>query len=372
MSDETAEERARAAFADVGKVFGGVLVAVIGFAVLSQFVGFVGQMLYAIVAFLFFFVPQRILEKRDEDPADWGMTAGNISRGVLWGVGATLLTLPFFVPGYWIWETYFLERDFAPDMQRYRQWSVELDGEPEAWGRREAGVWIWSHRDEIHVGVRNDGGPNNHVRIEADQPFKPVRRGTVNLRPEPPGQKTARVWIVSTTHSRSRGAVMIRGPDDVKVTVEPNVEDAPVWPIFTGPNAEPLEKGEFTDSRGVAWLLLWVATQFILVAFPEEYFYRGFIQTRLDQGFEARAEAKGKAMTVILGFTPAIVVTSLLFGIGHLLVPVGGALLGNRMSVFFPALLFGWLRRKTDSILAPTIYHAFSNMMVLVAAVHFV
>jgi membrane protease YdiL (CAAX protease family) len=166
--------------------------------------------------------------------------------------------------------------------------------------------------------------------------------------------------------------VKIRGPDDIRVRVEPVAEGNPTWPLYTGPNADPAESNEYSDERGWMWLFLWVATQFVLVAFPEEYFYRGFIQTRLEQGFEARAEAKGKAMTVILGFTPAILVSSILFGIGHLLVPVGGAILGNRMSVFFPALLFGWLRRRTGSILASTIYHAFSNMMVLVAAVHFV
>ncbi len=371
-SPENAEQRARAAFVDVGRVFGGVLIAIIGFAVLAQFVGFVAQMLYAIVAFLFFFVPQRILERRDEDPEEWGMTAGNIWRGIGWGLGATLLTLPFFIPGYWIWETYFLKRSFEPDAARYRQWSVELDGEPDSWGQDEAGVWIWSHRDEIHVGLRNDGGPNNRVRIEADVPFKPTRRGTVNITPEQEGAAKARVWFVAPTHSKSRGVVRIRGPDDIRVRVEPVADGNPTWPLYTGPNADPAESNEYSDERGWMWLFLWVATQFVLVAFPEEYFYRGFIQTRLEQGFEARAEAKGKAMAVILGFTPAILVSSILFGIGHLLVPVGGAILGNRMSVFFPALLFGWLRRRTGSILASTIYHAFSNMMVLVAAVHFV
>ena len=363
------DSSSRALFADVAKVYCVVLVVIIAFAIAATFVGLVAELLYAIVAFLFFFVPQRILEKRREDPAEYGLVAGNVPRGILWGVGATLLTLPFFLPGYWIWETYFLERSFDLDMARYRQWSIEHDGEPESWGQQSAGVWIWSDRDVLNVGIRNDGSPNNRVRIRADSPFEPVKRGTVNIAP---ANDDGTEWIATLTHSRSRGVVSIRGPDSATVFVEPITKGNPVWPMYHGPRSEPVEAGQFSDERGLWWLALWVATQFVLVAFPEEYFYRGFVQTRLERGFEARARERGRAMRAILGFTPAILLTSLLFGVGHLVVPVGGVLLANRMAVFFPSLLFGWLRRHTDSILAPTIYHAMSNMMVLVAAVHFV
>lgn len=371
MADESPPEElaSRRCFVDVARVYCGVLVIIVLFAVAASFVGLIAELLYAIVAFLFFFVPQRILEKRREDPADYAMVAGNVPRGIAWGVGAALLTLPFFLPGYWIWETYFLERQYDFDLDRYRQWSIEYDTEPADWGTDEAGVWIWSDRDVLNVGIRNDGSPNNRVLIRADQPFHPTKRGTVNI---VAANDEETEWIATLTHSRSRGVVSIRGPDSASVRVEPVTTKNPAWPMYKGPTATPVEEDEFSDERGLWWLALWIATQFVLVAFPEEYFYRGFVQTRLEQGFEARARERGHTMVVVLGFSPAIVVTSLLFGIGHLVVPVGGVLLANRMAVFFPSLLFGWLRRRTDSILAPTIYHAMSNMMVLVAAVHFV
>lgn len=375
MSDEGSETTTSGKdFADVLRVYCAVLAVIIVAAVVAQFVGIVAELLYAIVAFLFFYVPSKLIQRSGESSAAFGVDLAPVLQGLGWGVLATALTIPFFVAGYWVWETYILEREYDPDVARYRQWSVDLDGEPASWGQEQSGVWVWSSRDELRVGLRNDGGPNNRVIIEGDRPFVASKRGTVVLnadgREEGPG--AARRWIATLTHSQSRGVVTIRGPDSVRVRVEPITPGSERWKIYKGPGQEEVEGDELSDERGLGWLLLWVATQFILVAFPEEFFYRGWIQTKLERGFLLRAKEAGREPTDWFGFTPAIFWTSILFGIGHLVVPVGGVLLVNRMSVFFPSLIFGWLRRHTGSILASTIYHACSNLMVLVAAVHFV
>ena len=361
------EPRPRA-FRDVARVYLAVVGVIVVAAALAEVVSIVGQLLYAIVALLFFLVPERIIESRGEDPRDYALWRGDVKTGVLWGLGATLLTIPFFVPGYWIWEKYGLGRNFEPDAGRYRQWSADLDSEPKDWGKAGPGAWVWSDRDELSVGLRNDGGPNNRVVIDADVPFKPDKRGPIVLKPLAAGPDGASSrWHATLTHSRGRGVVMIRGPDEIDVRTEPIVDTNPRWSLYAGANERVVEGGRLHDNRAYWWLVLWFATQLLLVAIPEEVFYRGFIQTRLEHGFAARGTE-----TVILGFTPAIVVTSLLFGIGHVVVPVGGAFIASRMAVFFPSLLFGWLRRRTGSVLAPAIYHAFSNAMVLLAAVHFV
>ena len=45
---------------------------------------------------------------------------------------------------------------------------------------------------------------------------------------------------------------------------------------------------------------------------------------------------------------------------------------GNEhLAVFFPSLVFGWLRERTGTIVAPTLYHAACNIMVLLTAPHF-
>ena len=56
---------------------------------------------------------------------------------------------------------------------------------------------------------------------------------------------------------------------------------------------------------------------------------------------------------------PALILTSLLFALGHFLVDFNGL----RLAVFFPALVFGWLRQSSGSILASILFHASSNLV---------
>lgn len=91
--------------------------------------------------------------------------------------------------------------------------------------------------------------------------------------------------------------------------------------------------------------LLAVASQLIVVALPEEFFFRGFIQGRLREVVRAPW---------------AIAFTAAVFALGHLLVTFEPAAL----AVFFPGLLFGLLRAQTGSVLAGTLFHATCNLLI--------
>jgi membrane protease YdiL (CAAX protease family) len=91
--------------------------------------------------------------------------------------------------------------------------------------------------------------------------------------------------------------------------------------------------------------------QLLVVALPEELFYRGFLQTRLDDAWPPRVRVLGARVGA------SLVVTSALFALGHLAIFEFW-----RLSVFFPALLFGWLRERTGTIAGSTLLHAFSNV----------
>ena len=90
------------------------------------------------------------------------------------------------------------------------------------------------------------------------------------------------------------------------------------------------------------------------VAIPEEIFYRGYMQTRLDQIWTPRWKVFG----VMVG--PGLLVTSLLFAFGHTLV----AFQWWHFSIFFPSLLFGWMRARSGGIIAGAFYHAWANIFV--------
>jgi hypothetical protein len=101
-------------------------------------------------------------------------------------------------------------------------------------------------------------------------------------------------------------------------------------------------------------LPLLVVLQLLVVALPEELFYRGFVQTAW-----ART-APGRGITVLGARLGAgFLWTQLLFAAGHLV-----ALQPWRLGTFFPGLLFGWLRARTGDVAAPVVLHALSNVLV--------
>jgi uncharacterized protein len=95
-----------------------------------------------------------------------------------------------------------------------------------------------------------------------------------------------------------------------------------------------------------------VLGQLLVIALPEEAFYRGYLQRAFDDVWKPRWRLLG----AMLG--PGIVVASALFAVGHLLTEVKP----DRLAVFFPALVFGWLRARTGGIGAALLFHAACNL----------
>ena len=105
----------------------------------------------------------------------------------------------------------------------------------------------------------------------------------------------------------------------------------------------------------MAWVSI-VIFQFFYVALPEELFYRGYILGKLNKVLPPVLPV----LKVRVGF--GVPVTAVLFAFGHFLINLSP----TRLGVFFPALIFGWMREKTGGILASAIYHALCNVLVLV------
>ncbi len=90
------------------------------------------------------------------------------------------------------------------------------------------------------------------------------------------------------------------------------------------------------------------------VAVAEEFFYRGYMQTLLERGWPPGARAV-RFLGVPMG--RAFFVTAALFAVGHLLEPAPW-----RLGVFFPALLFGWIRGRTGTVAGAALVHGTSNV----------
>ena len=94
-------------------------------------------------------------------------------------------------------------------------------------------------------------------------------------------------------------------------------------------------------------------TQLVAVAIPEEFFFRGYIQGRLSEALPP----SHRFLRVPVG--SALLVTSVLFALGHFLIDFDP----RRLAVFFPALVFGWMREATGSIAPGALFHALCNLV---------
>jgi len=104
----------------------------------------------------------------------------------------------------------------------------------------------------------------------------------------------------------------------------------------------------------------WVVDQLFVVALPEEFFYRGYMQTRLRDAWPQGRKVLGARLG------PAFWLTAVLFALGHLAI-----FQVWRLGVFFPALLFGWMRERTNTVLGAALFHAACNLYVRFLEVSF-
>ncbi|MCB9680381.1 MAG: CPBP family intramembrane metalloprotease [Alphaproteobacteria bacterium] len=101
-------------------------------------------------------------------------------------------------------------------------------------------------------------------------------------------------------------------------------------------------------------IALLVAYHLFFVGIPEEIFYRGYVQSRLDEVWAPRWRIAGATLG------PGWLVTCLVFALGHSLV----AFQWWHFAIFFPSLVFGWMRARSGGILAGAFFHAWSNVTV--------
>ncbi|MEM1416215.1 MAG: type II CAAX endopeptidase family protein [Myxococcota bacterium] len=97
--------------------------------------------------------------------------------------------------------------------------------------------------------------------------------------------------------------------------------------------------------------------QLVVIALPEEVFFRGYVQTRLGDAFGPPRSALGR----LLGVAPkTLALQALLFGAVHLASPAPNP---ARLATFFPGLLFGVLRARRGDVGAAILFHALCNVL---------
>ena len=356
---------------------------------LSMALPFLSGYLLALAAALFIGVPFLILRRKGADFHRFGIDLERIPlKHVGLGLLVSVVIFPLFVFGYFVWETSIAERDLHFSWDNYRQWSVELEA-PNLTHSGDEVVQIRTSGNLLHVEWKASAPSETTIVVSADQGFSWDFMGRVSAAPitadiiddgdlpAPPttgvDARPAQLWHLATAGRDGRLVLSpLSQPADASV---PNrlkfqlhiPEDATPPDVYKGSQAQSADE-PIEVHRNYWWLVLWGLTHLLVIALPEEYFYRGYLQTRFHDLFGDTDSDKPKSF---LGFSRANWLTSAFFALGHVLIPIGGTFSVARGAVFFPSLIFGWLRDRTGSIIAPVIFHAAANMMVLVVAVHY-
>ncbi len=103
-----------------------------------------------------------------------------------------------------------------------------------------------------------------------------------------------------------------------------------------------------------AHLAVLVAYHLFFVAIPEEFFYRGYVQTRLNELLPRRFLVAG------VPFGHGLWIAALFFAFGHSLVEFQWW----HFATFFPGLLFGLMRERSGGVITGAFLHAACNVIV--------
>lgn len=119
-------------------------------------------------------------------------------------------------------------------------------------------------------------------------------------------------------------------------------------------------KAQYHEAQSSIWLM-YALTQLLLVAFPEEFFFRGYLQKVFMERFPGRVKIFG------VSFGWGIIFVCLIFAFSHSLI----TLQWWHGFIFFPALLFAWLKEKTQTIWAAVLFHWCCNLFSYWVAIHY-
>lgn len=320
----------------------------------ALWVPFVAENLLAFVAGTFLYLPAWMLWRRGRDLTTYGLRLSPVLAGLLLFVATTAIVMPPFAAGYHYWQRLLFDRGPDLDHDHWVRFSRDLDDRPDLPATGET-LHLWIEGQRLMALWSGDGTVDVTVEVTAREPTRVPIQALSGFRQDTDGVLRgatlagARVDEGSIRWARTGpGGVgmSLRGIDRFRLATD-------ATDVRLGRFAIAAE--EPVDQERSAWWWLWMlGAQLILVAVPEEWFYRGYVQQRLDEAFGTR----WKILGVELGW--GWLLASVLFALGHLVLDARP----ERLAVFFPSLLFGYMKARTGSIAAPALFHALSNVWI--------
>lgn len=335
-----------------------VLALTVGLDLSARFSGIIASNLLLLVAATFILVPMVLLRRRGRSDLEYGLAFERWQRGVGTGLLALVAIVVLYTPAHYVWSTQVENRTLIVRADNLRGPPDAFFGEPlnfptstpQVFTRGNRTLVAWQTPEQPwSLTLQSDTGTATS--------FNALQRETPPESRIFSGREARK--IVVPFYPTGRAPLIV----SAQVGDEPLTAEA--FRLGAGersPAARFIEGQSLRVPQSFWWIMTLLLSQLVLVALPEEFFYRGYLQERL-------SEAMGRKRLQIgpLFLTWPIVITSALFALGH--VAIG--LAPGRAAVFFPSLLFGYLREKSGGITAPLIFHAGCNMLMYLLEAHY-
>ena len=320
-------------------VYGVAAAMILGVLLVASAVPFVAENTASFVALILIYLPVLVIRWRRRDFADFAITTRGALRGAAYALLLALVTLPPYTVGFHFWqeEIFKTRADFSAS--NYLRWPRDIEGPPAQFDATNAHVWV--SRGELSIQLPK--------RVRARMTVE----GATVVRSGSAREKDGG-WVIparSEEHAVSFDAKRVRS---FSVRFLEGEGALPESRVRLGGAGTAPDAPEVKVARDLGWLINLFLAQFLLVALSEEIFFRGYMQTRLDEVFPPRRTFLGAPIGL------SLLATSALFAFTHV-VSHGTPIV---LAVFFPSLAFGWLRERTNGLVAPILFHAVSNLLV--------
>lgn len=306
-------------------------------------------------------VPVRVLRLRESTAEKEGLILqiGPVGQGLKLGLLTSLIVFPLFIGGFHLAYTTLLDRPVRWDIERLARWSESLEYAPESLCRpgevnvwtQESQLWVSAHPGaKLSLKLTSDGPPPaaRLVKCQGERAFAAGTLAPSGDRFEPPPGH----GLLFDLGARTSFSLEVK--DRGELVPEARLR---IGAARSGPD----DDGLVSNSRDYWWLLAYLLIHLGLVAYPEEYFFRGYLLPRLARK-EPETARRVRLFGVPLG--RSLLISSLFFALLHPILIPGP----HRLLVFFPALLFGWLALKQRALGAAILVHALSNMCLAIVS----
>ena len=363
----SSEERRRRWF-EVGLMYLGMTTLTFAVGWLGLLWAPLGALSALIVAIGFMFLPVELLHRRGENIQHSGIggrddlvdesTVHRAVRSTRQALKISLLILPVYVLGAHVWHSA-QGREATLDARAFARWSEDVRGLRTT--QLAPGLMaIEARADLVKLSWRLSSHERGaHFKLKLDGPHRVISRS-----------RTSKLKVHASAHTQLNSPQVIElwGSKQGWVNIKTQAQNLRLTALIDGvPVAvDRLVGGEFNSTlsmtsdgvveirRDMTWLWSIFLIQLFLVGLPEEIFYRGYLQSRLD-GLVGQDRV---IFGVPFNLTSALL-CSALFALAHIVtVPNLG-----RLAVFFPSVLFGWMRRAYHDTLPPAIFHAICNVI---------